>query len=356
MPSRQYMILGPQHEYVKQCNQHWGHSPKVNGALQLRALPCIMEYTENQCTVFDPTGYLPNTNTIAYLPNGIMWEGPDAASYSKFRGRLYEGSASLGVTFGSWTQSRDMIAKRSQPLAKQASELFERLLVSPRAQSALNKHAGRPLGELAALRELGGIHLEVIFGWQPLISDIHASVNTVVQTADKRTWVSGSAEGSQFDQGTSRYVGMDVNYRKESRLRSSRSAGIIITNPNAWLAERAGLSNPAAVAWDLVPWSFVVNMVSNVGSLVNSITDFMGLTFINASKTNTLNVNYEWRGSNFGKTKVIMISRGRFKYRSGSADQRPPLVWKVPDLNWETAAMAASLAVGRVSALSRFIH
>lgn len=339
--------------YIESCNQHWGHSPLVGGKLQLRANAASMEYTHNAIK-FYPGGYWgPDSNTIAYLPNGLKWSGLLASSYSKFRGRLYQGSASLGVTLGSMKQSQDMIAKRSRSITAQAAELFEQLLSSPKAQKQLRENPGKPLG---ALNALSSVHLEVIFGWQPLLSDIHAACTTVIQQADKTVWVSASSEGSQTDITRVPYPPIRIA-EKISRMRVTRSAGVRISNPNLWLAERAGLVNPASVAWDLVPWSFVVNMFSNVGQIVNSMTDFAGLTFSNSSLTQSCKIYYGWRSFNpDGSTGVEMLSRGSFLYRSGQADARPPLVIRPPELNWGTAAMAASLAVGRVSALSRFIH
>lgn len=361
MPSRMYNKgvifpgIGPGPR--TQCNQHWGHSPKVDGRLQLRAIPCTMEFTQNYAARFRPSFFGPNTNTIAYLSSGWDLRDLQASSYAKFRGKLYSGNAQLGVTFASWRQSRDMIAKRSRPIATQASELFNEISKSPAAQRALARRRGDKLGDIAQLRALSGLHLEVIFGWQPLVQDIHNACMTVIQSAAQTTWVRGSSTGFLSQSGNLWMDGFGgVNSSKDCMARVTRAAGVRVNNPNLWLAERAGLINPAAVAWDLVPWSFVVNMFSNVGGLVNSITDFAGLEFINASETTTLRVTLnENYLDHLGRSAATLVSQGRFKYRSGRADAPPPLIWKVPDLNWETAAMACSLAFGKVRTLSKLL-
>lgn len=361
MPSRMYENwvdapnVGPYP--IVQCNQHWGHSPKVNGRLQLRANTCIMEFTRNRAARFSPSFFGPNTNTIAYLNLGWDLRHLEASSYAKFRGKLYSGSAQLGVTFASWKQSRDMIAKRSRPIATQASELFNEIAKSPAAQRALARSRGDNLGEIAQLRALAGLHLEVIFGWQPLLQDVHNACMTVIQSAAQTTWVKGSSTGYLSQPGAFWMDGFGgVNSTKDCVARVTRSAGVRVNNPNRWLAERAGLINPTAVAWDLVPWSFVGNMFSNIGGIVNSISDFAGLEFINSSQTATLRVTLDEKYLDHErKVAAQLISQGRFKYRIGRADTPPPLIWKVPDLNWETAAMAFSLAVGKVRTLSKFL-
>lgn len=358
MPSRMYQKLHPTHYYAtEQCNQHWGHSPKVDGRLQLQANACTMEYTKNVASFHRYAMFGPNDNTIAYLSLGWDIRGLEASSYAKFRGKLYSGNAQLGVTLGSWKQSRDMIVKRSRPIAQQASELFNEIATSPKAQRALAKLRGDKLGNIAQLRALSGVHLEVIFGWQPLLQDIHNACLTVIQDAIPVTWVKGSSSGSlvlrdDFDYPP--FGGWSRNLINQARV--TRAAGVRITNPNLWLAERAGLINPAAVAWDLVPWSFVVNMFSNIGGIVNSISDFAGLDFINSSQTTTFRVTADQRYyDNERRLASQMQSQGRFTYRTLRADTPPPLIWKVPDLNWGTAAMAASLMMGKVRLLSRFL-
>lgn len=358
MPSRMYSKTHPTlHHFTEQCNQHWGHSPRVSGRLSLVALPCTMEYTKNVIRYFEPGIFGPNSNTIAYLPTGWDTAALEASSYAKFRGKLYTGNAQLGVTLASWKQSRDMVVQRSRPIAQQASELFNEIAKSPRAQRALARLRGDKLGDIAQLRALAGLHLEVIFGWQPLVQDLHAACTTVIQDAIPVNWVRASSAGGLRKKHSGSYPGFggwDITHTNQVRI--TRSAAVRVTNPNLWLAERAGLLNPAAVAWDLVPWSFVVNMFVNVNALINSISDFAGLTFDNSSTTTTYRITAsETYTDPLGRASSQMYSSGRFKYRTLRADAPPPLTFKIPDLNWGTAAMASSLMLGKVRHLSKFL-
>jgi hypothetical protein len=51
-----------------------------------------------------------------------------------------------------------------------------------------------------------------------------------------------------------------------------------VSNPNLYLASQLGFVNPAAIAWELVPFSFVVDWFVNVGEFLNNFTDLWGLT------------------------------------------------------------------------------
>lgn len=252
----------------------------------------------------------------------------DAASYAKFRGQLYKGAAALGVTLGSFKQSRDMVVNRYN-------------LLNERADLAI----ARAASELWTPKKAASLHLEIIFGWTPLLVDIHAATTSVIHLAPVRGSVRASVTDTWYERPHSFW--QDI----EMKVRSTRSAMYEVSNPNTWLAERAGLLNPAAVAWDLVPWSFVVNMFVNTGQLVNSITDFAGLTFDNDTVTRTCSYRGQW----VALDKASQFMQGVDQRREYGADQRPPLVFRLPDVNWYTASMAASLFTQKLGAISGLV-
>ena len=310
---------------------YWETSPRdQHGKLQLRSNP----HTRNRgvCTgyTFGPTKWATSgcnsglSDLKLSLYNSLM-SSVHAECYARFRGKLYEGSAALGVTAAGYKQSADMIRKRSKHLTESATEV------------ALRAASMRP-------KKAADLYLESIFGWIPLVSDMHSAATSVIQMADHRSFVRGtSSRGFQFLDGRPSWDwGFQNRSSGEGLLRMSMSAQVTIKNPNLWLLERAGLLNPASVAWDLVPWSFVVNMFSNVGQLVNSITDFVGLEFANECTVTSQRGVYMF-GTGYINDHSEYHWVNNQKTQSLGAPPRPPLVFKLPDVSWETAAMAASL-------------
>ena len=271
-----------------------------------------------------------------------------ASTYGSFRRKLYQGSASLGVTAGTYRESRGMIVDRYEKLNRSAT----------RYASDLSRMSPRGLARQAA-----GAHLEVVFGWVPLISDIHAAATSVIQLAEPRPVHIKATQRATvaYTLGTkndSQYVLQSIT----GQVKVTRDAMARVSNPNLWLAERAGLLNPAAVAWDLVPWSFVVNMFVNTGQLVNSITDFTGLTFFNESTTTNC-VSYVSHDSyvRYGayQTPVSVgtaVTSCKEKYRTLGATARPPLTFRLPDVNWELAAIAASLFTQKLGVINKLFN
>lgn len=325
-----------------QLHRIWTNSPRVAGVLHLQP----NAYTYRLRRGLGGRAVSGNYYYLQFAPEGapLNWASvPDAVkqvAYSKFRGKLYKGNAALGVTLGSYKQSREMIVKRAQQLGSRADAAVARLISD------------------GSQRNVAGIHLEVIFGWMPLLADIVAATATVCQQADFDDAVTARHSGYLVRKITQNAGDRTVTYDYLIKHSVAYSTLIRISNPNLWLLERAGLLNPLSVVWDLVPWSFVVNMFVNVNQLVNSVTDFAGLTFSGTSVTETSAGTIETTETitGFNPPRVGTSLWGvKNKGRTVGAIPRPPMVYKVPDANWNLAAMATSLLVQKIGRLSLLI-
>lgn len=331
-------------EYVEQSTYSWEQDWNPDGSINMRDHSHVRErrFLLRRSGSDEILPYIATSIPI----NGHWWTWDawphlDAETYAKLRGKLYKGSAALGVTMASWRQSREMIVTRYRQLSLQ-SDRFEvsarRLIDHIRIDRNQRRVQFR-------LDKLGSQYLEMVFGWQPLLADIHAACVTVINAQPAAQRVNAKAQ-TYWSSREHLDAGTIWTETLSGPLRATRSVTVEISNPNLWLRERAGLNNPATVAWDLVPWSFVVNMISNVGSLVNSITDFAGLDFPSSSITRHFDLTYRLTvsiPSTHGRHTGFGDYRHEQKWRDLNGLARPPLVIKVPDVNWETACIAASL-------------
>lgn len=310
----------------------WQRSPRKPRSRELELRGNQLEDYHGWYVFYDDkVGLLPHEGPYNSRPAyaGKLENGLKAESYARFRGKLYKGSAALGVSLAGWKQSREMIVKRYQQLTAKAQKTSAELIGG-------NKKAS----------ELASLHLEIVFGWMPLLEDIHNAYSLMTDTKPMKTFVSASASG--FDSWQSGSEKWTINSRV------NRATGVTVSNPNLWLAERAGLLNPAAVAWDLVPWSFVVNMFVNTGQLVNSLTDFAGLSFENPTMTTT----HEWTCHNsryYLTHSGHSLQRGRSKVRTFDGLTRPPLLFKLPNVDIGLAAIAASLFTQKMAPVYRLM-
>lgn len=186
-----------------------------------------------------------------------------------FTSRLGE-AAALGVDFAERRQSIDMIVKRTTQLIG-----FTRSL-----RKGDFRTAGRYLGvdhtpkRVRPGKQLANNWLEYHFGWEPLIKDIHQAVE-VLQGGVPPARVKGKAARSKTVESHTSGIGSGTIWYWTHQV--CCGAEVSVSNPNLWLANQMGLINPAVVAWELVPFSFVVDWFVPVGNFLSSFTTTAGL-------------------------------------------------------------------------------
>lgn len=201
----------------------------------------------------------------------------------RFKNHMGYLSAGLGINLAQWQQSQSMIVRRTMQLYRAVRALkrgrFD-YFAKELGISSNGRKRNRP-------REAGSLWLEHQFGWVPLIKDIHTSID-ILQSQPPPVVCKG--RGTIVFDETVRASSDFPKHRVQGLVRAHIQATVRVTNPNLYLANQLGLINPAAVLWDAVPFSFVVDWFLPVGKFLQSWTEFIGLTFEDAFTTIT------WRG------------------------------------------------------------
>ena len=326
------------------------NSPKVNGKLRLRSNRASidkMRLVNAEWTLGSGMSKPPDGRNGGI--GGFSFSNLDNIAYNRWRGKLFKGSASLGVTAASWHQSRDMIVSRTNSLRRTLDSTIGYLEKNPNAVKRL-KREREPLANQV---------LETEFGWRPLFADIHAALFTVCKDGQPPEWVGGVGRGyvdinvgstsNPYYFHTETYVG---------QARTSYSTKVQIANPNLWLLNRLGLINPATVVWDIIPWSFVVNMFLNVNSILNSFTDTVGLNVTDMSITRTCKLMHDYALSNKPSGSGLTTSSTNiyYKRRTLGTPLKPTLELRIPELNWELCLIASSLVVQKFRRINNIIR
>lgn len=202
-----------------------------------------------------------------YIPgfpsNASAWStNDDIRLVSKLAEQINDSDFDPAVFLGTLNQTLDLIADRTKKIAKSIAYLRKGNFV--KSFEAVTGHRRlQTRGKTA-----GQLMLEIQYGWRPLISDVHEGATwlaaklqkPMVHRVSKRlrreiplAIDNGSATGRLFSSGSLKVSKQLVAYLSEGKADTSLN-----------------LYSPANLAWELLPWSFVVDWFIPIGEYLSS--------------------------------------------------------------------------------------
>ncbi len=164
--------------------------------------------------------------------------------------------------------------------------------------------------------------MELSFGWRPLLNDIHGAATSVARAFERPEFSRVTGRGREGGHGVSApsyQFGVEAKYSYEWNTIAVCQFYFDVTNAMSQMLSNHGISNPVAVAWDLVPLSFVVDWLLPVGRYLNNLDSTMGLEFksgyvtalskLNAKAYVTQEGSYSGASSFTATEKAIYLSR-----------------------------------------------
>lgn len=207
-----------------------------------------------------------------YLPEfQALRDSSLAKALTRFNERRGE-TASLGVMLAESRQAAQMIERR----ARQTLNVVLALRKLRFGDAA--RHLGLPSKTIRdRSREASGLQLEIAFGWKPFIGDMYKTLEVLNGPVPY-----GVTKGSASSNAT--IVAEQPGFGRAThkvKCHAFVAAVLEVERPDLDLASRLGLTNPAAVAFELIPWSFVANWVINFEEYLAQFTDYPGVKVVN---------------------------------------------------------------------------
>lgn len=290
-------------------------------------------------------------------------------AYSKLFSLIGD-SAEMGAALAEWRSTVDMVDNRTLAVLRrrreQAARLVEtktlRLIKAYRALrrgnfSAFQQQLGvKPLKKHQGKRwnkpkEASSLWLEYWFGWSPTLSDIQNALKIWDSPYPDATFVASSTMPVRVVpyKGISSYSAFSsvISGRYVVRLQCK----VRVSNPNLYRANQLGLVNPAAVAWELVPFSFLLDWFVNVGEVISGYTSELGLQItekqvvrffrgdVEASYMGSLDNPMHLHGFK-SKCKLAYMNRELGNFPT------PNLTYTAPRISWTRGLTAISLLIG----------
>lgn len=133
--------------------------------------------------------------------------------------------------------------------------------------------------------------LELQFGWLPILSDIQKTIRLVtdkINSSDRKILVfHGYANGTVSQElaldTTMPFARWSGSARRDVKVRHSCTAHFEIVDPEEYFLHVIGLSDPRSIAWEAVPFSFVVDWFIPVGHWLDSLNGNLGLKLLDYS-------------------------------------------------------------------------
>lgn len=233
-----------------------------------------------------------------HLNPGIGWGGwlvsePDLTG--ELRLKIKDQKASLGIALAEYRKSARLFHntvtylntafERRRRWIDRLTRYRKRLRRWWRTNGAIGKKPIKPRPPRGP--HPADMYLAFVFGWRPIAMDLKGSVDLLNERliADD-AWLHASVSRAvPFEQS---FTGSDAppTRRRVTQTIVKRHKAIYrIGSPTLRNYARTGIANPLEVMWDLVPFSFVVNTMVNIGMWLRSLDALIGVAEIRHYQT-----------------------------------------------------------------------
>lgn len=270
-------------------------------------------YTESKGTLF---------NTISPSFNSKV----RTRSIDKIAKRASAGmSANLAQDLAQFNQLTRLIGDNARRLAGSiqhlANKQFYLAALSLYADPTQSRAAQRKLSTTRAVSENW---LALQYGWKPLLDDIHGLFETLVNgyvkgthvykvRALSRSWRDDKLFRQSLITGSPARTTTEVTQLQECRIVLRYRVRSQLTN---FLAQ-TGFLNPINLAWEVLPYSFVIDWLLPIGPWLESMSNFLGCEFIDGSLVEECKL---WQSGSYDET-FRATDNGLLEHRAGSFDQ-----------------------------------
>jgi len=278
-------------------------------------------------------GYIKYVNMSPgnYAPGaGLFFNPPSIDWQVKLRLAVKDQKVNMAQTVAEYRQTQDLFANVARDVVKvfhglrrgDIKSVFETLKIKPRQLRGT----------------LANRWLELRYGWMPLLQDLHGSVEelklamqrprfqVIVKTMKETT--EETRDLGQMPDGThgTLWGSWTVRAKVKAYLRI-----------DSHLETRLGITNPMNLAWELLPYSFVIDWLIPIGDWLNSLDAGIGLTDIYGTVS--------WRNrylstSTFGSQIYVIEEYSRSVF---TALPDAPLPRWSPSVGWGRVANAIAL-------------
>lgn len=252
-----------------------------------------------------------------------------ALALLRARSNLASSDLNLGESLVELSDTARMITHRTQTLYQMFTAVRKGDWKT--LSNLLRSDVPTSLRHMPVSKRLASGHLEVIYGWTPLINDIYGGISVLQKGfADRGTVIRRS--GSSYDadpmgNGAGAPLGAKVTLHG------------LVSSKNVLALNQLGLLNPALMAWNNLPFSFVLDWFIPVSTVLQSLTYHLGLSKVVGTVTTV--TRFESGRGVLGRYKSEEFIT-RSPLHDVTVNWRPQNLWS-PSLSVSKVAASVSL-------------
>nr|UUW21386.1 MAG: maturation protein [Sanya fiers-like virus 43] len=229
--------------------------------------PSVESYTYNIGSITDLQENVGLRNLIFVAPTSFD---------NALLGKIKDQKVNLTVSLAEMHQTVSMVTN----LAKTVFSAFRSL------------RSGRALGEFLRTmshpntrngRKLANQWLAWTYGWSPLMSDIHGLLQLIENQIREGKYIYTSITRTTNMTVSSPYK--SSNPVSTDNLIQKGVARYKVDSSTLRTMSQSGITNPALLAWELIPYSFVFDWIINVGEYLSALDALVGITDLKCSKS-----------------------------------------------------------------------
>lgn len=191
-------------------------------------------------------------------------------------GKLTERFGTFGEDLATLNQTGNMIGKRARQIGQMGYNLAHGNWLG------LEKQVGslpKKLHHIPASKRLANGWLELQFGWLPLLEDAFNAIDAYRYSAENGQQIEayGMAGDRRLRSDRTDSMARNDRFSSYSGNASVKYYGTV-SNSSLLTLNQLGLANPLKLAWDLLPYSFVIDWFLPVGQILAYLSKGLGLT------------------------------------------------------------------------------
>jgi len=326
-------INATQHIYTKDKEEHvFGNYNFYDSFSPFQAYRAVGPL-DNRFSMRIDTANIPSANAVF---NSCV-----ARLYDKIR----NSDSNLAIDVAEHRQTQRMLGKAWSGIPK---------VVDYAKKAKKRQRPGMTLDEARAAIRNGW--LSYTYGWRPLLQTIYALATFERSKLGVRAVRARSKQECDVKIQGGGGLLVPWNYVTHHSVRYEIYLVYRVADPNLYDLTRITSLNPLAIAWELVPYSFVVDWFIDLGGYMQAWegSAFMGLTFLRGYKTKTTRSvtvgNYSGKWTPAGFTRGPFTINAKWKNTSSSLGRnrltsppRPEVPHLKLSLGWQRLASAAAL-------------